>query len=81
MAAFTEQTEIPASYEKMEAWITNFEEELVRWSLYHIEYDLYNGNYHAGSKIRFRTYQALDTIKIETSDQTVQEITDELCVL
>ena len=62
-AVLTEQIEIPASYEKMEAWIINFEEEFVKWSPYHIECNLYNGNYHAGSKVRFRTYQALDTIK------------------
>ena len=26
----------------------------MKWSPYHIEYNLYNGNYHAGSKVRFR---------------------------
>ena len=54
MVVLTEQIEIPASYEKMEAWTTNFEEEFVKWSPYHIECNLYNGNYHAGSKVRFR---------------------------
>ena len=33
------------------------------------------------SVARIHTYQALDTIKIEPSNQTVQEITDEICVL
>ena len=37
MVVLTEQIEIPASYEKMEAWTTNFEEEFVKWSPYHIE--------------------------------------------
>ena len=54
MVILTEQIEIPAPYEKMEAWTANFEEELVKWSPYHIECNLYNGNYHAGSKVRFR---------------------------
>ena len=54
MVVLTEQIEIPASYEKMEAWTANFEEEFVKWSPYHIECNLYNGNYHAGSKVRFR---------------------------
>lgn len=54
MVILTEQIEIPASYEKMEAWTANFEEEFVKWSPYHIECNLYDGNYHAGSKIRFR---------------------------
>lgn len=30
---------------------------------------------------RIHMYQALDTIEIETVNQTVQEITDEVCVL
>ena len=50
MVILTEQIEIPASYEKMEAWIANFEEEFVKWSPYHIECNLYNGNYNAGSR-------------------------------
>lgn len=54
MVVLTEQIEIPAFYEKMEAWAANFEEEFVKWSPYHIECNLYNGNYHAGSKVRFR---------------------------
>ena len=54
MVILTEQIEIPASYEKMAAWAANFEEEFVKWSPYHIECNLYNGNYHAGSKVRFR---------------------------
>ncbi|MFR0801441.1 MAG: hypothetical protein ACLSHX_10700 [Suilimivivens sp.] len=53
MVILTEQIEIPASYEKMEAWIANFEEEFVKWSPYHIECNLYNGNYQVGNKIRF----------------------------
>lgn len=30
---------------------------------------------------RIHMYQALDTIEIETGNQTVQEIPDEICVL
>ena len=45
MVVLTEQIEIPASYEKLEAWTANFEEEFVKWSPYHIECNLYNGNY------------------------------------
>lgn len=54
MIVLTEQIEIPASYEKLKAWTANFEEVFVKWSPYHIECNLYNGNYNAGSKIRFR---------------------------
>lgn len=45
MVVLTEQIEIPASYEKLKAWTANFEEEFVKWSPYHIECNLYNGNY------------------------------------
>lgn len=34
MVILTEQIEIPALYEKMEAWTANFEEEFVKWSPY-----------------------------------------------
>ena len=54
MVILTEQIEIPASYERLKAWTANFEEEFVKWSPYHIECNLYDGNYRAGSKIRFR---------------------------
>ena len=43
MVVLTEQIEIPASYEKLEAWAANFEEEFVKWSPYHIECNLYTG--------------------------------------
>ena len=61
MVVLTEQVEIPASYEKMEAWTANFEEEFVKWSPYHIDCNLYNGNYHAGSKVRFREIVMVDS--------------------
>ena len=54
MVIITEQTDIPAPYEKLEAWLSNFEEEFVRWSPYHIECDVYDGNYNVGSRVRFR---------------------------
>ena len=50
MIVLTEQIEFPASYDKLKAWTANFEEEFVKWSPYHIECNLYNGNYNAGSK-------------------------------
>ena len=54
MVVLTEQIEVPASYEKPEAWTANFEEEFVKWSPYHLECNLYDRNYHAGSRVRFR---------------------------
>ena len=54
MVTLKEEVDIQAPYEKLEAWINNFEEEFVRWSPYHIECNLYDGSYQAGSKIRFR---------------------------
>ena len=61
MVVLTEQIEIPASYEKMEAWAASFEEAFVKWSPCHIERDLYNGNDPAGSKVRFREIVMVDS--------------------
>ena len=54
MVTLKEEVDIQAPYEKLETWINNFEEEFVRWSPYHIECNLYDGSYQAGSKICFR---------------------------
>ena len=50
MIVLTEQIEIPASYEKLKAWTANFEEEFVKWSPYHIECNLYNGELSCGKQ-------------------------------
>lgn len=69
MVTLTEKVDISAPYERLEAWAANFEEEFVKWSPYHIECDLYDGNYHTGSKVRFREivmnldYNVTGTIK------------------
>ncbi len=54
MIELTETIEINAPYEKLEAWIDNFEEEFVKWSPYHIECNLYDGGHKLGDKLRFR---------------------------
>lgn len=54
MVTLTEQVDIPAPYEKLEAWVANFGEEFVKWSPYHIECEMYDGSYRIGSRIRFR---------------------------
>jgi len=54
MVTLTEQVNIPAPYEKLEAWVGNFQEEFVKWSPYHIECELYDGGYQTGNRIRFR---------------------------
>lgn len=54
MITLTEKIKISAPYEKLEAWAANFEEEFVKWSPYHIECEMYDGNYQTGSRIRFR---------------------------
>ena len=54
MIVLTEKIDIPAAYEKLEAWAANFEEEFVKWSPCHSECNLYDGNYYTGSKVRFR---------------------------
>ncbi len=54
MVTLTEHVDIPAPYEKLEAWVGNFEEEFVKWSPYHIECNMYDKGYQTGDKIRFR---------------------------
>ncbi len=54
MITLTEQVDIPAPYEKLEAWVAHFREEFVKWSPYHIECDFYDGGYQVGNRIRFR---------------------------
>ena len=54
MVTLTETVEIPAPYNRLEAWVSNFEEEFVKWSPYHIECDFYDGGYQTGNRVRFR---------------------------
>ena len=54
MVTLTEHADIPAPYEKLEAWVDHFQEEFVKWSPYHIECELYDGGYQVGNRIRFR---------------------------
>lgn len=53
METLTESVEINAPFEKLCAWIDNFEEEFVRWSPYHIECQLLTGGINKGDKVRF----------------------------
>ena len=53
MITLHEQVDISAPFEKLCAWADNFEEEFVKWSPYHLECELYNGNVNTGSKVRF----------------------------
>ena len=44
MVILTESVDIPAPYEKLEAWADHFQEEFVKWSPYHIECEMYDSN-------------------------------------
>ncbi len=69
MVTLTEGVNIPVSYEKLEAWVAEFQEEFVKWSPYHIECEMYDGGYQVGDRIRFREivmdldYNVTGTIK------------------
>ncbi len=54
MIVLKEQVDIPAPYEKLEAWVDGFEEEFVKWSPYHIECELFDGGCKVGDRVRFR---------------------------
>jgi len=53
MISLNEQVGIPAPYEKIQAWLDNFEQEFVKWSPYHLDCNLYDGGYKKGDRIRF----------------------------
>lgn len=52
MVTLNEQIDIPAPFEKLNAWADNFEEEFVKWSPYHVECNVYDG-LKEGGKLRF----------------------------
>ena len=54
MVTLMESVDIPAPYEKLQAWADNFQEEFVKWSPYHIECEMYDGGYDKGMRVRFR---------------------------
>ncbi len=53
MITLNEQISIPVPFEKLCDWADNFEEEFVKWSPYHLECELFDGNINAGSRVRF----------------------------
>ncbi len=52
MVTLRESVQIPAPFEKLQAWAENFEEEFVKWSPYHLECNLYDKSLEAGSRVR-----------------------------
>ena len=42
MMTLAERVDIPASFEKLDAWADNFEEEFVKWSPLHLECELFD---------------------------------------
>ena len=53
MVVLNERVDIPAPFEKLCAWVDNFEDEFVKWSPYHLECNLISGGINAGDKVRF----------------------------
>lgn len=53
MVTLTESIQIAAPFERLCAWVDNFEEEFVRWSPYHLECQLLTGGIGVGDRVRF----------------------------
>ena len=53
MVILNEQVDIPAPFEKLCWWVDNFEEEFVKWSPYHLECQLFDGEVETGNRVRF----------------------------
>ena len=74
METLTESIEIPAPFEKLCAWIGNFEEEFVHWSPYHIECQLLNGGINKGDRIRF--YEIVAGMDYDITGTITQSVHD-----
>ncbi len=75
MITLNEQISIPVPFERLCAWADNFEEEFVKWSPYHLECELFDGNINAGSRVRFyevvlgMDYDVTGTIIVSQRDE------------
>ena len=74
MHTLTERIDIDAPFERLCDWADNFEEEFVRWSLYHLECELYDGGVTVSSRVRFREIvMGLDYDVTGTITQSVRD--------
>ena len=75
MITLNEQISIPVPFERLCVWADNFEEEFVKWSPYHLECELFDGNINAGSRVRFyeivsgMAYDVTGTIIVSQRDE------------
>ena len=53
MITLTERIDIPAPFEKLDAWADNFEEEFVKWSPLHLKCELFDKGIKKGDRVRF----------------------------
>ena len=53
MIILKESVNIPAPFEKLDAWVDNFEEEFVKWSPLHLECQLFDKGVNKGDRVRF----------------------------
>jgi len=53
MISLKETVDIPAPFEKLDAWVDNFEEEFVKWSPLHLECELFDKGIKKGDRVRF----------------------------
>lgn len=53
MVTLIETANIPAPFEKLDAWADNFEEEFVKWSPLHLECELFDKGIKKGDRVRF----------------------------
>ena len=53
MVTLKETVNIPAPFEKLNAWVDNFEEEFVKWSPLHLECELFDKGINKGDRVRF----------------------------
>lgn len=75
MITLNEQINIPVPFEKLCAWADNFEEEFVKWSPYHLECELLDGNLETGSRVRF--YEIVMGMDYDVTGTIIESYRDE----
>lgn len=75
MVTLKEKIDIPVPFKKLCAWVDNFEEEFVKWSPYHLECELLDGNIDVGSKVRF--YEIVMGMDYDVTGTIIDSIRDD----
>lgn len=75
MVTLIETANIPAPFEKLDAWVDNFEEEFVKWSPLHLECELFDKGVKKGDRVRF--YEIVMGLDYDVTGTIIESERDE----